>query len=712
MEFRLLGPLEVLSNGVSLPLGGPKQRAVLALLILHANEVVATDTMVDELWGERPPKSVDAYIQNCISRLRRTLGRDAIERRAPGYLLHVEGSDVDAYRFERAVEAAASLDDAARAAALREALALWHGAPLADFAYETFAQTEIARLDELRLTALEQRLDAELALGRHDAVLGEIEALVRRHPSRERLRELQMLALYRAGRQRDALRAYQEARLELLEEYGLEPGDGLRTVERMIIAHDPALSGRSAGAARAHDRAGAAAGVLLALEATAVDDVAGFLTEVSLAVERHEGTVLEAGVDETVAVFGAPVAHDDDALRALRAAHEIRAAAPSGAEVRAAIERGAEANLATELLAAAAAGDVLLGPSALRLASAAVDVVPHEGGGFRVLRFDPAADPIARRLDAPLVGRREELAGIEAFFEGAAAGEVTRRLVIVGDAGIGKTRLARELVMRVEPHATVLTARCAAYGDAGALLPLRQILGEVGPLDAALAGAPDAEAVESRLGDRSFADRSDSFWALRRLLECVAARKPVLLVLEDVHWAAPVLLDLVEYLAGWAAAPIAVVCLARPELLETRPEWRDDALFLQPLARDDAAALVSALPEVPGDVAGAVDAGEGNPLFLEQLAAFAAEESGALPPTLDVLIRSRADRLSGEERAVLEHASVAGRHFWRSTVEAAFDEGGPRRRRRRADGTRAPPARAPGAGIASPGRTAFAFTTR
>ena len=116
-------------------------------------------------------------------------------------------------------------------------------------------------------------------------------------------------------------------------------------------------------------------------------------------------------------------------------------------------------------------------------------------------------------------------------------------------------------------------------------------------------------------------------------------------------------------------------CVSRDQSCsKTRPEWRDDALFLQPLARDDAAALVAALPQAPGDVAGAVDAGEGNPLFLEQLAAFAAEESGALPPTLDVLIRSRADRLSGEERVVLEYASVAGRHFWRSTVEAAFDE--------------------------------------
>src|SRR3954451_903552 len=212
------------------------------MLLLHPNEVVPTDRLIDELWGERPPKSVDAYIQNCVSRLRTVLGRELIETRAPGYLLRVETDAIDALAFERALAAAEDLAAAERAAALREALALWRGPALADFAFEPFAQVEISKLDELRLTALERRLEAELELGRHEAVLGEIEALARRHPSHERLRYLQMLALYRAGRQRDALRAYQEARLELVEEFGLEPGEALRALERMIIAHDPALS--------------------------------------------------------------------------------------------------------------------------------------------------------------------------------------------------------------------------------------------------------------------------------------------------------------------------------------------------------------------------------------------------------------------------------------------------------------------------------------
>ena len=188
MEFRLLGPLEALSDGRPLPIGGQKQRGVLALLLLHANEVVSTDRLIDEVWGARPPKSVDASLQNCISHLRDVVGREAIETRPPGYRLNVDPERVDALRFERALDAARTLDPPERAAALREALALWRGPPLSDVEFVGVGATEIARIEELRLTALEERIDAELALGRHDAILGEIEALAARHPVRERLR--------------------------------------------------------------------------------------------------------------------------------------------------------------------------------------------------------------------------------------------------------------------------------------------------------------------------------------------------------------------------------------------------------------------------------------------------------------------------------------------------------------------------------------------
>ena len=332
MEFRLLGPLEALSDGRPLPIGGQKQRGVLALLLLHANEVVSTDRLIDEVWGARPPKSVDASLQNCISHLRNVIGREAIETRPPGYRLNVDPERVDALRFERALDAARTLDPPERAAALREALALWRGPPLADVEFEGFGGTEIARIEELRLTALEERIDAELALGRHDAILGEIEALATRYPVRERLRRQQMLALYRAGRQRDALRVYQEARLELVEEFGLAPSEELRGLERMIIAHDPALSLTPATDEAPHGLRRNAVVALLELvdleDAGVRAEPADALAEIAIIVDRHEGEVQQLLAEELVAVFGSPVAHDDDTLRALRAVGEARAALP------------------------------------------------------------------------------------------------------------------------------------------------------------------------------------------------------------------------------------------------------------------------------------------------------------------------------------------------------------------------------------------------
>lgn len=397
MDFRLLGPLEVRSQRRALPLGGPKQRAVLAMLLLHAGEVVSTDRLVDELWGERPPKTVEAYIQNCISRLRSVLGRDAIETRPPGYLLRADPGDIDAVRFERALEAARGLDAPERAAALREALGLWRGAPLADLSFETFAQGEIARLEELRLTALEVRLDAELELGRHADVLPELAALANRYPARERLRALQMLALYRSGRQREALRAYQEARRELVEELGLEPGEELRSLERLIIAHDPSL-GVEAIESSEHDPRRVA---VLAVELG--DGIApeGF----EAIVDEHGGTVRELLSDEAVAVFAG---HDDDVLRALRAGVELR---QNIAVVRAVVDRVSAADIDSvrELLRSVDAENVVLGADALAVVPAAVDVVPHESGAFRVLRFDPEAEPFARRYDTPFVAREGEL---------------------------------------------------------------------------------------------------------------------------------------------------------------------------------------------------------------------------------------------------------------------------------------------------------------
>jgi predicted ATPase/class 3 adenylate cyclase/DNA-binding winged helix-turn-helix (wHTH) protein len=252
MDFRILGPLEALDGGQPVALEGSKRRALLALLLLHANETLSSDRLIDELWGEQPPATAAKTLQVHVSRLRKALtggaaaGSDVVVTREHGYELRVELEQIDAHRFERLLnegrrELAADRPHEALAA-FEEALALWRGPPLADLAYEPFAQVEVARLEDLRAETLEQLIEAKLALGRHVEVIGQLEALIDEHPFRERLRAQLMLALYRADRQADALQAFQEARRLLVEELGIEPGQRLRELEAAVLAQDPALA--------------------------------------------------------------------------------------------------------------------------------------------------------------------------------------------------------------------------------------------------------------------------------------------------------------------------------------------------------------------------------------------------------------------------------------------------------------------------------------
>ena len=245
MEFRILGPLEVWDEGGEVSLGGPKPRALLAVLLLHPNEVVPADRLIDELWGEDSPERAAAALRVNVSRLRKALPQDVLTTRSPGYVVRVEPDELDLHRFERLVDEGRSLLARGLAAdaseRLRDALSLWRGPALADFAYESFAQAAIARLEEIRLAAVELRIDADLALGRHDELVGELEALVAEHPLRERLRRYLMTALYRSGRQAEALDAYQDARRALVDELGIEPSPALQELERAILRQDPSL---------------------------------------------------------------------------------------------------------------------------------------------------------------------------------------------------------------------------------------------------------------------------------------------------------------------------------------------------------------------------------------------------------------------------------------------------------------------------------------
>jgi YVTN family beta-propeller protein len=249
MQFRILGSLEVAKDGRPVTLGGTRQRAVLAILLLHRGEVLSVDRLVDALWSERSPDTATKTVQVYVSRLRKELGDGVVLTRGGGYLLDVEPEQVDAARFERlAQEGRTALERGDVPAArdlLGEALGLWRGPPLDDLTYEEFAQAEIARLDELRLGTLEERIEADLALGRHSELVPELEALVREHPARERLRAQLILALYRSGRQADALASYRDARRALVDELGVEPSRELQALEQAILNQDPAIDGPS-----------------------------------------------------------------------------------------------------------------------------------------------------------------------------------------------------------------------------------------------------------------------------------------------------------------------------------------------------------------------------------------------------------------------------------------------------------------------------------
>ncbi|MDP8929612.1 MAG: AfsR/SARP family transcriptional regulator [Actinomycetota bacterium] len=249
MEYRILGPLDVIDEARTVVLPRGRARALLAILVLRAGEVVSTDQLVDELWGESPPPTVAAALHNLVSALRKRLeptratgsAPKVLETCPPGYVLTIDGGQVDANRFRRLVEEAANAPAPDRAAQLRSALALWRGRALADFTYQPFAQAPITELEELRLTAIEQRVEADLALGRNAELVAELEGLCAEHPLREGLRGQLMMALYRCGRQADALKVYGDARRVLVEELGVEPGPELRSLERAVLRQDPSL---------------------------------------------------------------------------------------------------------------------------------------------------------------------------------------------------------------------------------------------------------------------------------------------------------------------------------------------------------------------------------------------------------------------------------------------------------------------------------------
>ena len=735
MEVRLLGPLELADGGRSIAYGGARQRAVLALLVLHANQVVASERVLMELWGEDAPPGAANALQAAVSRLRRALPQGRLVTRPPGYLFRAVPDEVDLSRFERLLaQGRQALADGAAAEAadtLADALALWRGPALADFRYEPFAQAEIARLEELRLVCVEERVEADLALGAGAELVGELQRLVAEQPLRERLRGQLMLALYRAGRQADALEAYREVRELLLEELGLEPAPALGELEGAILRHDPALRTAPAPPVAAAVPARkpvtvlcaeleVASGAGTALDPEALRNVLERAQAIlGATLERHGGRLSAVAGRRIVGVFGVPTLHEDDALRAAQAALAAKGALE--AEAAALEERGltlaTRVGLATgealvggpepagfagdavgqaeELAQRAAPGEILVGDQTRRLAAAALEVEPAGGGRFRLLAAPIGARPLPVRLDAPMVDRVEELARLRDGLARAVRDGQPVLATAFGEAGIGKSRLVHELTAQAAAEATVLTGRCLPYGDGITFWPLRELVAQAGApegtrqeLEALLDGEADAARVAEWLAGALGPGERDGpgtlaapeiFWATRRLLETLARRRPLVVVLEDLHWAEPTFLDLAEAVATQARQGLLLVCLARPELLERRPAWAAGAagairVELGPLAEGDAGALLGALAGAPPEASRRLlEVAAGNPLFLEQLAASLGEQHWGedepqLPATIQALLAARLELLGPGERAVLWRAAVIGRDFTREAV--------------------------------------------
>ena len=314
LDFRILGPVEAWDDGAQLQLGGPKQRAVLALLLLDAGRVVSTDRLIDALWGEQPPATAATSLQNFVSQLRKVVGADVLVTKPPGYRLQLEREQLDLERFRRLVERSRQEGAAQRATTLREALALWRGPALADLAFESFALGESARLEELRLAALEERIEADLESGRHGDLVGELEALVREHPLREQLQRSLMLALYRSGRQAEALQVYHDARRTLVDELGIEPSAALQQLHGAMLRHDPQLELNGGRAGVAVDPVGEVVETLLGGRLVPVlgADVAELAAHLSTRFEYpHEASELPRVAQYVAVMMGAGPLHDE-----------------------------------------------------------------------------------------------------------------------------------------------------------------------------------------------------------------------------------------------------------------------------------------------------------------------------------------------------------------------------------------------------------------
>jgi DNA-binding SARP family transcriptional activator/class 3 adenylate cyclase len=824
IDFYLLGPLEARQRERPLRLGSIKHRMLLAKLLLHPNQVVSTEELIVAVWGEEPPPTVKQSLQNHVAALRKAIeaGNGAgpprtLVTRDPGYLLLVDPERLDLHRFQRldreGREALADGDPARAADLLRKALALWRGPALADVAASTdIAWPELVGVEELQVASTEARIEAELALGRHHELVAELEALVRVYPLREHLHGQLMLALYRSGRQADALAAYRAARKVLVDELGIEPSVGLQRLEQAILAQDPALDllvpARSGGPEPDGQPAAEHGGVadsgsverkLVSVLFAEVDEPLGEATErdpedVSSMLDRHldrvraeiesfGGTVEHAIGGITMATFGVPQTREDDPERAVRAALAIRDALTGGGakggppedrdgvELRVAVTTGealvidgsrvAGDPVATcaRLQQAAPSGTVLVSEATGRATERSISYGPASllalAGRAKPLSVWSALEPRNRTgMDTlaagpvPLIGRDRELGLLLEAFRAAKAERRPRLVTLLGPPGIGKSRLVAELGRALDADSDLVSWRQGRSSpwDEGRSSPdgggvTYWALAEIVKAEAGILETDTADRVGRRLSRvvaHAMADdpgavdwvtghlrglvgeddgapvqsgrRDEAFTAWRRFLYGLAARRPLVLVLEDLHWADDALLDFVQELldpTGQAtldrhgqplrartppAAPLLVLATARKELLARRPDWGRGgsavAIELDPLSEADTGNLLETLlsaHHLPSGVGpGLLAAAGGNPLFAEEYVRMvrdrhpmpdAGEAGLPLPETVHAIIAARLDALPAQEKAALQDLSVLGRVGWVGALAAVSGRG-------------------------------------
>ncbi len=705
LEFRILGPLEIVYDGGSLAVAGNRERTLLALLLLSANRVVSSERLADDLWAGEPPETATQVLRVFVSRLRKTLreaGADGLLlTQLPGYVIRVEPKSVDAACFESLVtegrDLAARGDSTRAAATLREALALWRGPALSDVADAPAARAEAARLEEVRLSALEDRIDAELACGRHVELVAELDGWTRSEPLRERLWAQRMVALYRAGRQAEALRAYQDLRRVLGEELGIEPTATLARLETAILRHDPELDWRPAEQAAPLSPAPQPEASKTAPLTILFTDVVGSTEVLSKLGDEQAQRVFGAHHEllaETVAAHGGRtvkwlgdgvMAAFFSAVEAVRCAIAIQREGPApiggvsldirmGLDVGEVLEAGTDYSgpavvAANRLCARASAGQILCSSLVAQLVTdraqfslSTLGPVDLPGVGVPVAAYEVGyeAAPIQERLrQMPFTGRETELTHLEGRLAEAALGR-GGVVMLVGEPGIGKTRLAEELSTGARRNGwSVSWGRCfegdwmPAYAPFAEVIESLALASEPERLPSDLgSGAPVLAQLVPKLhdvlpdieGPVTLQPDEERF----RLLDAVAhhllgrsEERPLLLCLDDLHWADDGSIAMLTHLTnlmakhrllvvgtyrGTEVGPGHPLAEALPTL-GRRPGF--ERLQLHGLPAEAVGALLGALAthEVSGTMAAAL-AGEtdGNPFFLREVLRHLIEE--------------------------------------------------------------------------------------